>query len=233
MPTKTKSPVPEVTFKAPAKVAVASKTASKRRVKATDTTKASSNGKTKATPATSTGATAKKTAPAKKTAAKKSVPSKKTATATPVTAKKRAVAKKTAATETKAKGGQALPRTLNEHGFVIGSDSEKIVEILMQGGESRTELTAQITKLLSKGKGRNGEPPNVSSLIANVLRRLKDKGYTIEQHWQLMPPTPASKRAATRRAKAKEVEDDSAAVKDTKAVAKPKRRKVARKSTAA
>jgi hypothetical protein len=229
MPTKTKRPVPEVTFKAPSKVAVAKKTATKRQpAKVTDTTKASSNGKTKATPATSTGATAKKV-PAKKAAPAKKTTAKKAAAApTPVTAKKRA-----AKPEVKAKGGQALPRTLNEHGFVIGSDSEKIVEVLLQGGESRTELTAKITKALSKGKGRNGEPPNVSSLIANVLRRLKDKGYTIESHWQLMPPTPASKRAATRRAKAKEVEADEAPVKNTKTAVKPKRRKVAKKSTAA
>jgi hypothetical protein len=155
---------------------------------------------------------AKKTVPAKKAASKSKA---KTAPATKAKTKSAPAKKATstkAKTTTKAKtaakpkgkqkitNGQSLPRDLNEHGFVKGSQSEKIVECLLEGGKDRREVNEKIRKAL-KGPTRNGTEHNVSSLSANLLKRLRDKGYTIESSWRLVEPTPASKAAATRRAK--------------------------------
>ena len=149
-----------------------------------------------------------KTAPATKAKTKtKSAPAAKKAAAPA----KKAVGKKTTAAPTtkdkvkkevsKARGGQSLPRDLNEHGFVKGSDSEKIVDILLAGGSDRADMNSKVLKAMGNRKSRNGTPMNTSSLIANIIKRLRDKGYTIESTWVLVPPTPASKAAATRRAK--------------------------------
>jgi hypothetical protein len=153
--------------------------------------------------------TKKKTvkAPAKKRPAKKApavtfsakkAPAKKRPT-------KKAVAKKTAPAKkpssARNKNGQSLPRDLNEHGFVKGSDSEKIVEVLLEGGADRADINAKVLKALGKRKTRNGNAPNTSSLIANILRRLKDKGYTIESTWVLTPPSEEAAKKAARKAK--------------------------------
>jgi hypothetical protein len=181
----------------------------------------------------SAGKTKGKTAPAKKKATGKSAPATKgKGKATPA-AKKAVPAKKSAAkkdTVSKARGGQALPRVLNEHGFVVGSDSEKIVNILLEGGAGRNEVNTKVLKALGNKQTKNGQAPNVSSLIANILKRLREKGYTIESQWQLVPPTPASKAAATRAAKKRAV----AATPPQKAVSgavKPQKRAVSPKGT--
>lgn len=162
-----------------------------------------------------------KKAVAKKTAAKKSVPAKKVPT------KKAAAAVKAKSTDkaSKAIGGQGLPRDLNEHGLVKGSEGAVIMDALLEGGADRIDVNAKVLKALGKKTTVHGNTPNVSSLIANLLRRMKEKGYTIDSHWVLVPPTPASKAAATKakkRAAAKadkaEVADSAPAVKATKKV---------------
>lgn len=141
--------------------------------------------------------TGKKAVPAKKT---KPAATEKASTATAKVGKKAAPAKKPAATK-KGTNGQSLPRVLNEHGFVVGSDSEKIVNILLEGGADRSDINAKVTKAIGKRKTRNGNDQNVSSLIANVLKRLRDKGYKIESTWILVPPTDEEKAKAARKAK--------------------------------
>lgn len=120
-----------------------------------------------------------KKAPAKKAAAK---PAKKSAARKP---------------KTKSSDGRYLPRDMNEHGFVKGSDSEKIVNILLEGGTDRLDINEKVLKAIG-GKTSGGKAPNVSSLVANLVSRLKAKGYTVESSWRLVPATSASKAAATR-----------------------------------
>lgn len=139
---------------------------------------------------------AKKAAP-KKRPAKKAVSAPKSKAATGTPAKKKPSSQRTS----KAKGGQFLPRDLNEHGFVKGSDSEKIVEVLLAGGADRADINDKVLKALGKKKTRNGNAPNTSSLIANILRRLKDKGYRIESTWVLVPPSEDERKKAARKAK--------------------------------
>lgn len=110
-------------------------------------------------------------------------------------------AKTKAATKGKGVGGQSLPRVLNEHGFVVGSDSEKIVNALLEGGTDRLDINAKVAKIIGKRKTRNGNDQNVSSLIANVLRRLRDNGYRVESSWVLVAPTEEEKVKAQRAAK--------------------------------
>lgn len=172
-----KSAAPAVEFKEPTEV----KPTAKKKVPSKSAAPAKPTKK--AAPAKK--AVAAKTAPASKKPVKKAVPSKK-----PV---------KSAAS--KAAVGQTLPRDMNEHGFVKGSDSEKIVEILLEGGVDRADINHKVTKALGKRKTRYGNVPNSSSLIANILKRLQAKGYKIEASWTLVPPTEDEKKAAERKAK--------------------------------
>lgn len=162
--------------KAKKKVAVAPKKKSKKTAAAPAVEFSAKPAKKKAAvkKATSTG-------PAKKKAAKKVA----------VVPKKKA-APKTGAT------GRSLPRDLNEHGFVKGSNSEKIVEEMLAGGESRQDVADRLRKSI---KSANGKTVNAPALMSGLLHRLEGRGYTIESTWKLVPPTPASKAAATRRAK--------------------------------
>lgn len=131
----------------------------------------------------------------KKTTVRK--PAKKTEGSSKKSAPKKTVARKTGTKAAKA-DGRSLPRELNEHGFVIGSNSEKILNAMLEGGDSRSDIANRVKKSV---KSRNGESVNANALISGLLHRLLPQGYTVEQHWQLLPPTPQSKAKATRAAK--------------------------------
>lgn len=140
---------------------------------------------------------AKKKAPAKKAVAKKAAPkraAKKVAAKTP--------AKKAASKPKKNKSGgpgRSLPRDFNEHGFVVGSDSQKIFDVLLEGGESRTDMNAKALKAIGRTTTPDGNKINMSSAIATLIKQAEAKGYTVESNWVLNPPTAASKAAATRK----------------------------------
>lgn len=142
-----------------------------------------------------------KKTPAKKTPAKKKSAAKKTTGPAKKKATKKAASAK-APKKTAAKGGNAtgrsLPRDLNEHGFVKGSNSEKIVDAMLAGGESRQAIADDLRKKIT---GQNGQEVNTPALMSGLLHKLEAKGYKVESSWKLLPPTPASKAAATKRAK--------------------------------
>lgn len=177
------------------------------------------------------------TAKAKATPAAKAGSDKTKATTTTAKKRKKAPAKKTSSVAAKkgkqkaasAVAGQGLPRNFDEHGFVIGSDSAKIVELMLEGDTDRRSLNQKVLKELNRTT-RNGKPLNVSSLMSNLLKRLQEKGYTVESTWKLVPPTPASKAAATRRAKkaAKSEGSEKAPVKAAKKKVGPKTRRKAK-----
>lgn len=83
---------------------------------------------------------------------------------------------------------QRTGREYDEHGFVIGSDSSRIASIMLEGGESRSEINEKIATALA-GPTRYGNDKNVSSLVSGLLGRLKEKGYTVESSWRLVPPS--------------------------------------------
>jgi hypothetical protein len=138
-------------------------------------------------------------------ATKKKVVKKKrssTAKKTGPPAKKKTTARKSPAKKstTKKQSGRNLPRELNEHGFVKGSDSEKVVEILLEGGQDRNDINEKIRKRLG-GTTKNSTQRNVSSTVASILNKLRSQGYYVESSWKLCEPTPQSKAKATRAAK--------------------------------
>ena len=117
-------------------------------------------------------------------------------------AKKSSPAKKTAAKKTTGKRG-GFHRELNpDTGFVVGTESQRIAEALIEGGESRAEIVARLEKELPK-ETRDGTPKQVTNMVSGVLNKMLARGYTIEQSFALAEPTPASKRAATRAANKK------------------------------
>ncbi len=123
----------------------------------------------------------KKAAPKKASAAKKTAPVKK------------------AAPRKIAPVVERNPREFDEHGFVIGSDSSRIVAMLLEGGDGRGELTERISSEIDLTT-RNGQTKNVSSLISGLLARLGEKGYTVEQSWRLVAPDPEVAAKAARKA---------------------------------
>jgi hypothetical protein len=145
---------------------------------------------------TKSAKTRAKTAPAKKTAAKKG------------TATKNKNVKKPAA----ARGGAT--REMNEEtGFVVGSDQDIIANALLEGGESRAAIVQKLEKVLDT-ETRNGTPKQVTNMVSGVYNKLVARGFITESNFQVLPPTPASKRAATRAA------NKAAPAKTTKPAAK-------------
>lgn len=82
-------------------------------------------------------------------------------------------------------------------GFAIGTDSHLIAMELLQGGADRAEIIERCAKKLPPTSNR-GTPKPVANMVASVLGKMKDQGFTIESSWVLTPPTRASKARATR-----------------------------------
>lgn len=100
--------------------------------------------------------------------------------------KKVSKAKKAAASD------RRLPvRDMNDHGFVVGTESAFISDELVKGGSTRVEVMHRISGQLS-AKTRKGNDKNVSSLISGILRKLYAKGYTIEATWRVVPSVSGS-----------------------------------------
>lgn len=163
------------------------KTAKAKKTAAKKTSASKSRPASKKTTAKSKGP-AKKTA-AKKSAAKKSTPAKKSAAKN---VKKPATKKKTSN-----RGG--FNRELNEEtGFVVGTDSDTIALALLEGGESRADIIAELEGVLDT-ETRNGTEKQVTNMVSGVLNKMLAAGYTVEQSFVVVPPTPASKRKAARK----------------------------------
>lgn len=82
-------------------------------------------------------------------------------------------------------------------GFAIGTDSHLIAMELLKGGVDRAEIIERCAKKLPPTSNR-GTPKPVANMVASVLGKMKDQGFTIESSWVLTPPTRASKAKATR-----------------------------------
>lgn len=142
-------------------------------------------------PRKTTAAKSKSKTPAKKTAAKKPA-AKKTASKAPASKKKTTNVKKPASN----RGG--LNRELNEDtGFVVGTDQDAIANALLEGGESRAAIVERLESELDS-ETRNGTPKQITNMVSGVLNKMLDRGFIVESNFQLLPPTPASKRAASR-----------------------------------
>ncbi len=142
--------------------------------------------------------TAKKVTPVKKTTKAATAPPKRADKTSP----KKGTTAKSASTPVAVR--ESNGREFDEHGFVIGSDSSIICQMLIDGGETRGEVNSRIAAELETTT-RNGNEKNVSSLVSGLLSRLKARGYKIEGSWRVVPPTPeeakAAQRAAARAAK--------------------------------
>lgn len=146
----------------------------------------------------------KKTAAAKKrTQSKKGPAAKKTAAKAPA---KKSAAKKSPAKVKDVKkpaskrGG--FHREINEEtGFVVGTDQDTIALALLEGGESRADVVESLYNTLET-ETRNGTEKQITNMVSGVLNKMLKAGYTVESSFRVVPPTAASKRAATRAANA-------------------------------
>lgn len=122
----------------------------------------------------------KKTAP--KAAPKKAAPKKK------VVAKKSAPAKKAPAKKTSAKKvNNVALREVNEHGYIPGTDSALICDILLAGGTDRADINEKVVKKIGL-ETRNGTEKNIPALVSGVLNTLLRKGYKTESSFVVLPP---------------------------------------------
>lgn len=133
-----------------------------------------------------------KTAPPTKTDAKKAPAKKKVAKSTAKAPAKKAAAKKTTTPKTATKRGPV--REVNEHGFVPGTDSAKIADILLAGGKDRNDVNTKVEKAIGS-ETRNGTKKNVPALVSGVLNRLIEQGYKVDSSWVLNAPTRKKKVA--------------------------------------
>lgn len=144
---------------------------------------------------------ASRKAPAKKAAASKSGPPAKKRTAKKTTTRKSPAKKTTRKAPAKRSGGAGgFHRELDDNGFVVGTDSAKIAEILLEGGVDRNDINAKAEKAIG-GVTRNDTDKNVPALVSGVLNRLLRAGYSVESSWQLTAP--AKKKTASKKAPAK------------------------------
>jgi len=79
------------------------------------------------------------------------------------------------------------PRGMNAHGFRNGSDSAKIVDILVAGGLDRQDINDKVAAAIGT-ETRTGRTKNIPSLISGLLARLEERGYTVESSWRVVPP---------------------------------------------
>ena len=132
----------------------------------------------------------RKTATAKKSTARKPAAKK--------TASKAPAKKKTTNVKKPASNRGGLNRELNEDtGFVVGTDQDAIALALLEGGESRAAIVERLESELD-AETRNGTPKQITNMVSGVLNKMLDRGFIVESNFQLLPPTPASKRAASR-----------------------------------
>lgn len=87
-------------------------------------------------------------------------------------------------------------------GFTMGSDQQIISDALMAGADTRQDIVESLRKKLSPVT-RNGTEKPIANLVSSVFNNLALKGFTLDSHWQVLAPTPASKRKATRAANKK------------------------------
>jgi len=112
-----------------------------------------------------------------------------------VTSVKKPTTKKSNITKIK-----AAPRERNFDsltGFVVGSDQHVIAEALLAGGETRGDITDALRKKLSPTT-KSGTVKPVANIVSSVFNKLVSNGFILESQFRLLPPTPASKRKATR-----------------------------------
>lgn len=136
---------------------------------------------------------------------KKTAAAKRKTTARKSTAKKTAPATKKKTTSVNKPAGKrgGMHRELNpDTGFVVGTDQDTIALALMEGGASRAEIVERLEKSIDT-ETRNGTPKQITNMTSGVLNKLIQRGYIVESNFQVLPPTPASKRAATRAANKK------------------------------
>jgi hypothetical protein len=146
----------------------------------------------------------KKSAAVKKTAAKKTAATGKRRGRPPGSKNKTTTPTK-AVSKPKTKKNNLPTRTFNdETGFVLGSDQDVIATELLAGGSSRQEIADRLTGMLEPTT-RNGTEKQIVNMTGGVLQKLLARGFTIESSFVVNPPTPASKRAATRAASKKAV----------------------------
>jgi hypothetical protein len=76
---------------------------------------------------------------------------------------------------------------LDAHGFRVGSDSSKIVEIMLAGGIDRQDINDKVAAAIDP-LTKNGRKKNIPSLISGLIGRLEDRGYFQESEWRLIAP---------------------------------------------
>lgn len=86
-------------------------------------------------------------------------------------------------------------------GFLPGTDSHIIALELLKGGSTRADIIERLRGKLD-GQTRNGTEKSVANVLASTFAKLVARGFTVEASYKLVEPTPASKRAATRKANA-------------------------------
>jgi len=98
--------------------------------------------------------------------------------------------KSTAAKSTKSQV-ETVSRDFDEvTGFVIGTDQHLIAQELMEGGETRAKIIERIRdEEIVEPETRSGNEKAIPNVVANVVTKMLDRGFTVEASWRLVPPS--------------------------------------------
>lgn len=126
---------------------------------------------------------------------------------------------------------QPVPKTptiaRNQYGYRVDSDVAIVLDELMAGGADKHTVAARIAKRFEGQTTRSGRPKPVSTIMNQVESQMKQRGFTIESMWKLVPPAdgeigPKPKRKVYPRRKTQAAATGSETKPATKKAVKPK-----------
>lgn len=165
------------------------RTAARTPARATRTRAAATKTPAKTAPtARKTAKTATKPVPAKTRATTRATKAPaKPAPKTPVRRARAAAPKPVAAPVT-------MGRDLDElTGFIVGTDSHIVAKQLMEGGADRQDIIDTVRGQLDE-ETRNGTAKPVANVVAATIKKLLERGWTIESSFAMVPPAPRTTR---------------------------------------
>lgn len=154
--------------------------------------RATSTTKSTKTASKGSGKTATKKNEKKEVKSKTRPASKKSSTAPAKT--KKTTSKKSSAPSNRGGANREMDEVT---GFAVGTDSQFIAEVLLEGAESRQAVIDYLRDELD-GETRNGTEKPVANLVSGVVNKMLERGFTIESSYRLVPPVKGAKKSKGR-----------------------------------
>lgn len=84
-------------------------------------------------------------------------------------------------------GGLSYKQISELTGYGLGTEQFITAVELITGGQTKLEVSHRIAALLPPTT-RNGTPKAISNLVGGVIKKLEDRGFTINGTWKMVAP---------------------------------------------